>query len=278
MDGRTKFAILTILSVGSAICSGTYIFYTCGGLRSDLNLHPVADKESSVSSNAALPASKEQRDSGGTQTWNLVSSRDRQQETGAVPRPLSAIATAVIQAPKISQSCKDGWEYLLTHDYTLMRDGARFGTTTLAMRAVDASGKPGAGVFEGNLFAYGSYDECLVTDHTQYCIVPFYYPQQIYQSIYRLGVCLPQECSDNDATLTAQKLFAVLQRVGVLANVGMSPKANLVHCETERYPPYTIGALIMILICCVLILAATVGTVIDWLSQTIFKQTRHHQN
>ena len=256
------FSLLTLMCVGCVP-----LFYLSG--KSDFTLHPVSD----LSHSDSVTLNSEERGSIETRSKRNVSSRLTKDERKIVAAKLSAIATAIILAPNISQPCKDGWEYLLTYNQSLGRDDALFGTTTLAIRAIDASGKPGAGILEGNLYAYGSYDECLETDHTQYCIASLSYSQHVFQPIYKLGVCVPQECSNNDVVLTAKNLIAAFGQDGVIPNMDMSSNANEVHCETEHYPPYTTGAVIMILICYIFISAAVVGTVVDGLSQTLHIHT-----
>ena len=184
------------------------------------------------------------------------------------------IVAQVAESANISQSCKDGWEYLQTHTQTLVPGEPQYGSTTLHLRAVDAFGQPGAGRILGNLFAFGSYDECLKTEHTQYCLLNFPYTERqiLLTPTYMYAMCVPQECTVLDVSTTSTGLVMTLQQNGVMTYVG--PVAKKINCQTKEGPPYNAGAITMIAVCCFFILTTIVGTTFDWLSSIIFIRSK----
>ena len=200
--------------------------------------------------------------------WVSTSSSRRSRDD--MPNMELILAGIFQQNPQISQPCKDGWEYLLTHTQPLVSKLPEYGNATLFAYAVDSFGRPGPGLQDGNLFAYGSYDECLMTSHTQYCLVPIYYPQKIFKPKLKFAVCIPQECDETDAAITSLIALSLLQQTGqVVQSPFVNKIAGPVTCEKEIDPPLNAGAIVMIAVCCLLVLAATIGTTVDWLSHTV---------
>ncbi len=183
------------------------------------------------------------------------------------PEVVKAVQTAVKEEQSLNASrdagsessnstCFDGWMYLGTHwSVTIMGFNL-----SLAVQAVDAFGKPGAGIFEGNLIALGSYDECLSIDHTQYCLVPLFASDI---GAVRVGMCLPRECTKQDIVSATNDINNILRLLNVSLAVYTEP--TVTYCESEKELPYNAGAIVMILVCSLFALLVLVGTAIDWL-------------
>ena len=170
-----------------------------------------------------------------------------------LPQEAAETLAATIEGP--NSTCTEGWDYLANH--------------SLAVQAIDAFGKLGAGILQGNYYAYGSYDECMSTDHVQYCMVPIYLiygPDLVLP--FRVGMCLPQECTKNDiqhAVNVTDTVLVILEEMGIIrGQFFLYLDTDNVICETERYPPYNAGAIVMIVVCCVFALLVIISSMIDW--------------
>ena len=173
---------------------------------------------------------------------------------------------------RLSNSCVAGWQYLFNHTAPGSKSPVLpIPPLPLGYYALDAFGKPpGAGYLQGNTYAYGSYDECLATDHTQYCNGPLDIvniattpPSVLAQ--FKLGMCLPQECSKKDIEIlindTNVALFQYLSDRQIFFYMNMS----LTYCQAERKPPLNDGAKVMIAISSLFALMVALGTFTDWL-------------
>lgn len=125
------------------------------------------------------------------------------------------------------------------------------------VRVLDAWGKPGAGILEGNMLALGSYDECKSVEGTGYCRAAFTLSK--FPLPYTLGVCLPAKC-------TAQDIDAALKEV--LALLKVNATLPVITCESfdKTYNP---GGILMIFVCCVFACLVLVATVMDMLLQLV---------
>ncbi|XP_077505666.1 nose resistant to fluoxetine protein 6-like isoform X1 [Amblyomma americanum] len=152
-----------------------------------------------------------------------------------------------------------------------------------ALRMVDAMGRPPAGIFEGTITDFGSFDQCLETraqdswgDESfrgQYCSL-FLKPNidtsrpvsflrnsrrnlsRIMKSIwfpgFRLGICVPSACSRNDIDVLIKSAF---KNYGVNASVPL--------CDVERdiqLDNFQQAALICL---CVVLSMVVLGTLVD---------------
>lgn len=127
-----------------------------------------------------------------------------------------------------------------------------------AVRVLDAWGKPGAGILEGNLLALGSYDECKSVEGTEYCHATFTVP--ILPLPYNLGVCLPAECTAQDIETILKEILAIV-----------APNATLpfiITCESFD-KTYNLGSILMICVCCVFACLVLVATVMDMLLRLV---------
>lgn len=124
--------------------------------------------------------------------------------------------------------------------------------TLKLLRVLDAWGKPGAGILEGNAWALGSYDECRSLEGTRYCHAGFQVP--ILPLPYTVGMCVPAECTDQD-------IDSVLALLKVHASV---PPV----CESFD-KTYTPGGILMIFVCCVFASLVLVSTLVDMLLKLV---------
>ena len=117
-------------------------------------------------------------------------------------------------------------------------------------RILDASGKPEAGLFDGNIYAYGSYDECLDTGEAKYCVLQFLITVDTTTVSYSFALCLPAACTTTDIANVINDTSLRTSYVGA-------------ECVLQRTSPYGAGAITMIVICCLFVLLSGVGTAID---------------
>ena len=130
--------------------------------------------------------------------------------------------------------------------------------TQKLLRVLDAWGKPGAGILEGNTLALGSYDECSLAEGTEYCLATLHLPP--YVPTYTIGVCLPAECTVQDLDTILDTILGLL---GINATVSLQ-----MTCETfdKTFNP---GSIIMIFVCCIFAFLVLVATAVDMLVQLV---------
>ena len=137
-----------------------------------------------------------------------------------------------IVASGVSSECRDGWAELFDiSDNTGTSNGER---------ALDAFGKIGAGYFEGNTYAMGSYDECFSISNTQYCLTELTLETAKTDFELTYALCLPQACSKNDIIDSVNFTNLRLEERNVSFQLG------LIRCEKENKPSYNAGAIVMI--------------------------------
>ena len=177
---------------------------------------------------------------------------------------------------QLSSNCSAGWQYLFNHTAPGFKSPfITIPPLPLGVYALDAFGKPPrAGYLQGNIYAYGDYDECLDTDHTQYCNGPLELvditkvpPAPVIQ--FKLGMCLPQECSKEDIETvindTNIALYTYLQDRQFFFYMPMAQT----FCKTERRPPLNAGAIVMIVISSLFAFMVVIATGIDLLLKLI---------
>ena len=107
----------------------------------------------------------------------------------------------------------------------------------LIVRMVDAMGKIGPGLFQGNLHASGAYDECLDIGHsdTEYCVgAVTLLSKTLHYPTWSYDMCVPQGCTPEDITIAT---FTVTFG-RVYAN------SSTISCVSTKRPPYNAGAII----------------------------------
>ena len=122
-------------------------------------------------------------------------------------------------------------------------------------RMLDAWGKPGAGILDGNIFYYGSYDECGSFEKFNYCILNL--GESEILSV-KFGVCVPNECNDEDVQ------FVFSQILGIL-----SVDTNITTSCPAMTQQYSSGAVGMIIFLCLLGSCVLVATLSDLIMQYI---------
>ena len=146
----------------------------------------------------------------------------------------------------VTQECIDQTVYLMNTTDPLT-------DLPLIIRMVDAMGKVGSGILDGNIFAFGAYDECfdIGPGYTGYCLLSL-----STQPAPVLGICVPKGC-------TAKDIATIINVV----SVSVSPSS--LSCVSTRKPPFNTGAIAMIVVCSVFVALVMVATVTDLIIQCL---------
>lgn len=165
--------------------------------------------------------------------------------SGNMPDLDSLVSNALTTG--VSSECSEQWNRQFnTTDSSGISNG---------VKALDAFGKIGPGYLLGNVFALGNYDECFSLPDTMYCLADvkiqlnsedFPDPEFLY------AVCWPEVCNTDDI---AQSINSTNEQ---LALFNIEIEIGEISCEDENKAPYNAGAVIMIVIWC-LIGACVVG-------------------
>lgn len=152
-----------------------------------------------------------------------------------------------------------------------------FNFSEWAFHFVDASGKPGRGMLEGNIHMIGNYDQCKKINHVvdggvrngdviagSYCHVQFQIPLELLPPIpgdgilpmpeIALDLCLPNSCRDFD-------LHNLLKSVRIPMNVTV-PR---VLCQQDANMMDDPAAVIVVVVVLILVFFVAVGTILDCL-------------
>ena len=153
------------------------------------------------------------------------------------------------------------------------------GDISKGYKMLDATGRPGPYILEGNFHITGSYDECLNIEGglTQYCILPLLplvnnIPikfQEIIIITFLTEVCLPRSCNTADleflvAELNAHYIASISDKYSIFY------VANSTKCRDNKRVSFNTGAIVMVIICVLFLLLSLVGTAVD-LSIMIFQ-------
>ncbi|XP_038070357.1 nose resistant to fluoxetine protein 6-like isoform X2 [Patiria miniata] len=146
-------------------------------------------------------------------------------------------------------------------------------------KALDAFGKPGAGLLEGNAVWLGNYDECLSIKEFNYCLsdillnatkigikgVPVIY--------VRWGLCAPASCTNQDL-LGALQYFLDLLELKYVEFKAIT--AASVTCSESPPIPYSAGVICTIVLLSTLGVLMIIGSLYDeWLRLDTKKLKRH---
>ena len=118
---------------------------------------------------------------------------------------------------------------------------------------LDATGKHGAGLLEGNLYMNGAFDECFDQDYTGYCeatkVNLTFVPSKLPLS-WTVGLCVPKHCSSHD--------------VSVLINSTMIFKVSedSILCRDSKFPSFSLGAIVMLIVSGIFIVLVIGGTLV----------------
>ena len=124
---------------------------------------------------------------------------------------------------------------------------------------IDATGKQGAGLMQGNFIMDAAYDECFSYNYTAYCLadpVSLISPIEDLEPILKafgwsVGFCVPKNCGPSDIKF-------LLSNIEVL-NV---TDTNVLCTKTKR-PEYNVGAIVMLCVTMILLVLVIVGSVVD---------------
>lgn len=136
------------------------------------------------------------------------------------------------------------------------------------MQDVDASGKPGSGILDGNIQWFGSFDQCLKVPASHYCLVTLQgiLSGNASQSIL-YGICVPDECNNKDVAIGFENFFKnVTHRYFPSLHVHGKVSGTGVNCYEE--PPYSAGVILTILFCGLLLLLCVIGTTIEMIHES----------
>jgi peptidoglycan/LPS O-acetylase OafA/YrhL len=143
-------------------------------------------------------------------------------------------------------------------------------------RALDAFGKPGPYILEGNLRLTGSFDECLdiAGELTKFCILPLV-PGEIsadggfesFNLTFLADICVPRSCNTTDFEKYVAAANAYLAGKNVTYRVHYASDSTI--CEDTKRIPYSGGAIAMIVVCAIFALLAIIGTAVDFGVKTI---------
>ena len=141
---------------------------------------------------------------------------------------------------------------------------------SLGYQAIDALGKPDSNIFGGNLYMYGSFDECfdIGEDLVQYCLAPLNIGSRYVPDItllpppgFRFGMCIPQSCNESDLEYFVSEANQELHIVE--PNYNITAYYDFVECTRSKDIPYNTGAIAMILICAIFLLLSVIGSTVD---------------
>ena len=118
---------------------------------------------------------------------------------------------------------------------------------------LDATGKQGAGLLDGNLIIDAAFDECFEYNYTGYCmgkIHPSFIPPTI-PFRWTVGLCVPKHCSPSD--------------VGAVMNFApdFEVDENTMKCTDSKRPALGPGAIVMIVVCLLFGMLVAAGTILD---------------
>jgi peptidoglycan/LPS O-acetylase OafA/YrhL len=128
---------------------------------------------------------------------------------------------------------------------------------------LDATGKQGAGLLDGNLVLNAAFDECFGYNYTGYCMGKVnlsFIPPSIPLS-WSAGLCVPKHCTPHDvaAVMNFTRVFKVDE--------------SQMKCTDTKTPAYSPGAIVMIIVCAVFVMLVIVGTILDKVREYIMNPT-----
>ena len=159
--------------------------------------------------------------------------------------------------PSISESCIHAVEEVFHNDPHVF------------IRMLDAWGKPGGGILNGNTMWLGSYDECSRLQNASFCDLKLLLgsDQGIWSgvfteevAIFSIAMCVPIECDGADVKNAVDEVL--LSRLGSVGLTGV-PVRSEVKCGNFGSEPLTPGAIFVICLCCLMVFAVAVATLCD---------------
>ena len=118
---------------------------------------------------------------------------------------------------------------------------------------LDAMGKQGAGLLEGNINLDGAFDQCFEQNYTGFCLGKLHLAAlpPDGQPIWNLGICVPKHCTPHDVSLVINStdIFMV--------------STHEMSCTDSERPEYGTGAIVMLVVSSVFVLLVLIGTSVD---------------
>ena len=173
-------------------------------------------------------------------------------------------AAANSLAVQYTSSCLDDFSKLFQ---TMGKDGV-----SLGFRAVDALGKPGSGILDGNTYMYGSLDECLDIRHrVKYWLAPVklveIVPTHSHYKVlitFEMGMCVPQTCNETDLQYFVNKTNEFLYpRTG--NKYFLATNSSYLQTTESKRLPFSSGATVMITVCAIFVALVAAATIVDGL-------------
>ena len=138
--------------------------------------------------------------------------------------------------------------------------------------AVDAMGKPGSYILQGNLHITGSFDECLDIEGrlTQFCTLPLVpvvvsgkgKPEPLPEA-FLMEVCLTRSCNVTDINGSISEANGYISDLPLKTNFYLHYVMNKTVCEDSKSIPFNAGSITMITVCVLFLVLALVGTAVD---------------
>lgn len=128
--------------------------------------------------------------------------------------------------------------------------------------AVDALGKPGSNILNGNTHFVGSFDECLDIGEglTKYCTIYLEINTPLGLLPFSMDICVPPSCNGTDVQYLVGTANAYLNFLD--PDLYILPYYDPHLCETKSIP-YGPGAIVMLTISGMFILLAVFGSCVD---------------
>ena len=163
-----------------------------------------------------------------------------------------------------TNECVTAWKRLASEEYTESAGGENL-TVRAAVVALDSFGKPGSGILQGATSFEGAFDECLglKTDvPMQYCLMGVAIARLADSKpvfTFYEGICVPQDCTPDDVFYPIKK-FIKTENYMIFVNE-MAGGQPFYTCTPQGKTPYNAGAIIMIVLCCILVLLTAAGSI-----------------
>ena len=134
------------------------------------------------------------------------------------------------------------------------------------LELIDATGKVPAGLFQGNIYADGAYDECFSFVNTSYCLgfvnISISLPKSVHLPVpflgWKFGMCVPKGCTGRDIAKVVNSTIILIANETQIA------------CTSTKRPPYNAGAIIMITVCCLFAALVVISSTMHCMSM-LFK-------
>ncbi|XP_066933871.1 nose resistant to fluoxetine protein 6-like [Clytia hemisphaerica] len=150
---------------------------------------------------------------------------------------------------------------------------------TKAIKYIDASGKPGPGILQGNIWWMGSYDECISIEEAHFCSMTnvqlSFGKTKTKLRVY--GLCIPKTCDVKDGTnilkFLAQEVDSkvgtnILNITETYGDFGSRP--SKCHSKSKSY---STGAIVMLWMSGLIAGLCLIGTLVDVI-QSIYQSFR----